>query len=113
MASAAKPALIDHAPLPKVANPAPLGLAAFGVTPVVLSSINARLLPAEATSAVVPLAFAFGGVAQLITFVLEYADGNTFGTVAFTAYGAFWCWFSLLVWSVGAGWPKQPSAARG
>jgi uncharacterized protein len=111
MASAAKPAFADPTTLPKIANPAPLGLAAFGVTTVVLSCINAGFLPPEATAAVVPLAFAFGGVAQLITGILEYANGNTFGTVAFTAYGAFWCWFSLLVWTVGAGWLKPPSAA--
>ena len=41
MASAAKPALADPTTLPKIANPAPLGLAAFGVTTVVLSCINA------------------------------------------------------------------------
>jgi succinate-acetate transporter protein len=109
MASAAKPAMIPST-LPKIANPAPLGLAAFGVTTVVLSSINAGFLPPEATAAVVPLAFAFGGLAQLITGVLEYANGNTFGTVAFTAYGSFWLWYASLVWTVGAGWLKPPAA---
>jgi len=111
MASAAKPALAAPATLPKVANPAPLGLAAFGVTTVVLCSIHAGILPPEATAAVVPLAFAFGGLAQLITGVLEFNNGNTFGTVAFTAYGSFWLWFSLLVWTVGAGWLKPPAPA--
>jgi succinate-acetate transporter protein len=109
MATAAKPALEVPAPSPKVANPAPLGLAAFGVTTVVLCSINAGILPSEATAAVVPLAFAFGGLAQLITGVLEFKNGNTFGTVAFTAYGAFWLWFSMLVWTIGAGWLKPPA----
>jgi succinate-acetate transporter protein len=93
------------------ANPAPLGLAAFGVTTVVLCAINTGILPSEATAAVVPLAFAFGGLAQLITGVLEFKNGNTFGTVAFTAYGAFWLWFSLLIWTVGAGWLKPPAPA--
>lgn len=111
MASAAKPAFEEPTSMPKFANPAPLGLAAFGVTTVVLSSINAGFLPAEATAAVVPLAFAFGGVAQLITGILEYSNGNTFGTVAFTSYGAFWCWYSLLVWTIGAGWIKPPAAS--
>ncbi|MGZ6316137.1 MAG: acetate uptake transporter [Anaerolineales bacterium] len=110
MASAAKPALVP-ATLPKLANPAPLGLAAFGLTTVVLSCINAGILPPEATSAVVPLAFAFGGLAQLITGVLEYANGNTFGTVAFTSYGSFWLWYASLVWTVGAGWLKPPTPA--
>src|ERR1039458_5568771 len=70
MASATKPALTVPTTLPKIANPAPLGLAAFGLTTVVLSCINAGLLPPAATSAVVPLAFAFGGLAQLITGVI-------------------------------------------
>lgn len=97
--------------LPKVANPAPLGLAGFGLTTVVLSCINAGLLPVDATTAVVPLAFAFGGVAQIITGILEYVNGNTFGTVAFTSYGLFWWWYALMVWTIGAGWIKAPAPA--
>jgi uncharacterized protein len=97
--------------LPKVANPAPLGLAAFGVTTAALSCINAGFLPPEAAAAVAPLAFAFGGLAQLIVGVLEFANGNTFGTVAFTAYGSFWLWYASLVWTVGAGWLKPPAAS--
>ena len=111
MASAAKPSLAVPTTLPKVANPAPLGLAAFGVTTVVLCSIHAGILPPEATAAVVPLAFAFGGLAQVVTGVLEFRNGNTFGTVAFSAYGCFWLWFSLLIWTVGAGWLKPPAPA--
>ena len=110
MSSAAKPALAVPSSLPQAANPAPLGLAAFGLTTVVLSSINAGVLPPEAVSAVVPLAFAFGGLAQIITGLLEFRNANTFGTVAFTAYGAFWLWYSTLLWTVGAGWMKPPAA---
>jgi uncharacterized protein len=94
----------------KVSNPAPLGLAAFGVTTVVLSSINAGWVPAEAVPAVVPLAFSFGGLAQFIAGFLEYGNGNTFGMVAFTSYGAFWWWYAFLNWTVGAGWIKAPDA---
>jgi succinate-acetate transporter protein len=94
----------------KVANPAPLGLAAFGLTTVVLSCVNAGFLPAETASAVAPLAFAFGGLAQVIAGVLEFANGNTFGLVAFTSYGSFWLWYASLVWTVGAGWVKAPAA---
>lgn len=95
--------------LPKIANPAPLGLAGFGLTTVVLSGINAGLLPTEATSAVVPLAFAYGGVAQIIAGLLEFKNGNTFGTVAFTSYGLFWWWYAFLQWTIGAGWIKPPA----
>jgi succinate-acetate transporter protein len=51
---------------PRFANPGPLGLAGFGLTTVVLSCVNAGLLPPAAVPAVVPLAFAYGGVAQII-----------------------------------------------
>jgi len=98
---------------PKAANPGPLGLAGFGLTTVVLSAINAGLLPHEALPAVVPLAFAYGGVAQLIAGVLEFKVGNTFGMVAFTSYGLFWWWFALLQWSIGAGWLKAPPPVAG
>ncbi len=101
------------ASLPRFANPGPLGLAGFGLTTVVLSAINAGLLPHEAVAAVVPLAFAFGGVAQLIAGALEFKVGNTFGMVAFTSYGLFWWWFALLNWTIGAGWLKAPPAAAG
>jgi len=94
------------------ANPAPLGLAGFGLTTVVLSLINAGLLTGDGpalVAAVVPLAFAFGGVGQIIAGVLEYKNGNTFGTVAFTSYGLFWWWYAFLLWTAGAGWIKAPA----
>lgn len=92
------------------ANPGPLGLAGFGITTVVLSCINAGVLPAESVYAVIPLALAFGGLAQLITGVLEFVNGNTFGTVAFTSYGAFWCWWASMKILVAANLIKEPSA---
>ena len=95
------------------ANPGPLGLAGFGLTTVVLSAVNAGLLPKEAIPAVVPLAFAYGGVAQIIAGILEFRTGNTFGMVAFTSYGLFWWWFAFLQWSIGAGWLKAPPAVAG
>jgi succinate-acetate transporter protein len=91
------------------ANPAPLGLACFGVTTVVLSVINAGLLGADALPVVIPLAFAFGGFAQILAGAYEFKNGATFGMVAFTAYGAFWWWFAFLIWTIGAKWISPPS----
>jgi uncharacterized protein len=98
-------------PALKIANPGPLGLLGFGLTTCVLSAINAGLLPREAVPVVVPLAFTYGGIAQLIAGICEFRNGNTFGTVAFTSFGLFWWWFALLQWTVGAGWLKAPSAS--
>ena len=94
----------------KLVNPGPLGLFGFGLTTCALSAIYAGLLPHEAVAAVVPLAFAFGGVAQIIAGTFEFKTVNTFGMVAFTSYGLFWWWFALLNWTIGAGWLKAPPA---
>ena len=47
-----------------VADPAPLGLAAFGLTTFVLSAVNAGLIPKPAEPVVLGVAFAYGGLAQ-------------------------------------------------
>jgi succinate-acetate transporter protein len=79
------------------ANPAALGLVGFGLTTVLLSSINAGLLPVAGEPVVIPLAMAFGGTAQIIAGLMEFKTGNVFGATAFTSYGAFWWWFALLI----------------
>jgi hypothetical protein len=79
------------------ANPAGLGLVAFGLTTVLLSLINAGLLPAGGEGVVIPLALAFGGLMQIFAGAFEFRLGNTFGTTAFLSYGAFWWWFALLL----------------
>ena len=80
-----------------IANPAPLGLAGFGLTTVLLSCVNAGILPPGGEPVVIPLAMAFGGTAQIIAGIMEFKTGNTFGATAFTSYGAFWWWFALLL----------------
>ena len=84
----------EHAPQ---ANPAALGLVGFGLTTVLLSLINAGVLPSGGESVVIPLAMAFGGTIQIIAGILEVKSGNTFGMTAFLSYGAFWWWFALLL----------------
>jgi len=79
------------------ANPAPLGLAGFGITTLVLSLVNSNLIGAGATPVVLGLAFAYGGLAQFMAGMWEFRTGNTFGAVAFSSYGAFWISFFILV----------------
>lgn len=81
----------------KLANPAGLGLIGFGFTTVMLSLINAGVLPKGGEQVVLPLAFAYGGLIQILAGLLEFKCGNTFGMVAFLSYGAFWWWFTFLV----------------
>lgn len=80
-----------------VVNPAALGLVAFGLTTVLLSLINAGVLPAGGEPVVIPLALAFGGLMQIFAGVFEVRLGNTFGMTAFLSYGAFWWWFAILL----------------
>src|SRR3954454_7981770 len=82
---------------PKIADPGPLGLAAFALTTFVLSFFNAGLAPASGEPIVFGLAFAYGGLAQLLAGMWEFRTGNTFGAVAFTSYGAFWLSFFAFV----------------
>jgi succinate-acetate transporter protein len=81
----------------KIADPGPLGLAAFALTTFVLSMINAGLVGHGAEPVVFGLALAYGGVAQLLAGMWEFKTGNTFGAVAFTSYGAFWISFWAFV----------------
>lgn len=82
----------------KLANPAPLGLIAFGMTTVLLNIANA--FPDNAYGAlpmVIAMGIFFGGLAQVIAGILEFKKGNTFGMVAFSSYGFFWLTFATIV----------------
>jgi uncharacterized protein len=82
---------------PTCADPAPLGLAAFGLTTFLLSAVNAGWIPEKGVLVVLGLAFAYGGVAQLCAGMWEFKRNNTFGATAFSSYGAFWIAFAILV----------------
>jgi succinate-acetate transporter protein len=80
---------VTFVPTP-LADPGPLGLAAFALTTFVLSMFNANLVGAGGEPVVLGLALAYGGLAQFAAGMWEFRTGNTFGAVAFTSYGAFW-----------------------
>ena len=76
-----------------IADPAPLGLAAFALTTFILSVVNAGIIPATVEPVVFGLALVYGGIGQLLAGMWEFAKGNTFGATAFSSYGAFWISF--------------------
>lgn len=97
-------------PVVTIADPAPLGLAAFALTTFVLSTFNAGLVDAKGEPIVLGLALAYGGVAQLLAGMWEFSKGNTFGATAFSSYGAFWISF----WAYVAFFAEKiPEANRG
>ncbi|CAI5506121.1 unnamed protein product [Closterium sp. Naga37s-1] len=77
-----------------IADPAPLGLAAFALTTYVLSCHNAGWAPDIIW---VGLAFFYGGLAQLLAGMWEFKKNNTFGATAFSTYGAFWMGLAFFV----------------
>ncbi len=78
-----------HQPEP-IANPAPLGLAAFGLTTLVLNTVNAGIISSAAIGVVLPLGLFYGGLAQFLAGMWEAKKNNTFGFTAFSSFGAFW-----------------------
>jgi succinate-acetate transporter protein len=80
-----------------IADPGPLGLAAFAMTTFVLSCFNANLLSASLITVVLPLALFYGGISQFAAGMWEFRKGNTFGALAFTSYGAFWLSYAAFV----------------
>ena len=81
----------------KLGNPAPLGLSGFALTTFLLSMINVGWFTGANMPMVLACAFAFGGIAQFAAGIMEMPRGNSFGTVAFCGYGAFWWSFALFV----------------
>jgi uncharacterized protein len=76
-----------------IADPAPLGLGAFGLTTFLLSLVNAGVMDKATEPVVLGVALAYGGVAQMLAGMWEFRKGNVFGATAFTSYGAFWLSF--------------------
>ena len=73
-----------------IADPAPLGLAGFGLTTLLLSLINSGIMPKTTVPIVFGMALAYGGLGQLLAGMWEFRKGNTFGATAFASFGAFW-----------------------
>jgi uncharacterized protein len=93
-----------------IADPAPLGLAAFALTTFVLSFFNAKIMSVSAEAVVLPVALAYGGIAQILAGMWEFRNNNTFGATAFTSYGAFW----LSLWALNEFFaPGIPKAVLG
>jgi uncharacterized protein len=104
----AQPAVQPAATASGIADPAPLGLAAFALTTFLLSAANAGWMTAATGSAFLGYAFAYGGLCQLLAGMWEFRNRNVFGATAFSSYGGFWIgiglWFLLVL-------PHAPSAS--
>jgi succinate-acetate transporter protein len=102
--------MIPTTPVPAkdgIANPAPLGLCAFGMTTVLLNLHNAGFFPMN--SMILAMGIFYGGLAQVIAGVIEAKKNNTFGLTAFTSYGFFWLSLVGLIVMPKLGWAAAAS----
>jgi uncharacterized protein len=90
-----------------IADPAPLGLAAFALTTFLLSLVNAGIMPKDAEPVMLGVALAFGGLAQLLAGMWEFRKGNVFGATVFSSYGAFWVSFWAYITFYAQGIPAE------
>jgi succinate-acetate transporter protein len=87
---------VPSVPAP-IADPAPLGLAAFALTTFLLSAANAHWMGAATGDAWLGYALAYGGAIQLLAGMWEFRNRNVFGATAFSTYGGFWMSIGIFV----------------
>jgi len=92
------------------ANPAPLGLCAFGMTTLLLSLHNAGVT--ALASPIIAMALMYGGIAQVIVGIMEWKKNNSFGMLTFGSFGFFWISFATLLMLPAVGLAKAPTAVE-
>jgi succinate-acetate transporter protein len=95
--------MAEERPALSVADPAPLGLAAFALTTFVLSAHNAFGATTAPLLAFFGVAIFYGGLAQFAAGMWEFRNRNVFGATAFSTYGGFWMGLASFIVLVLAG----------
>lgn len=95
----------------KFANPGALGLCAFGMTTLLVMFYDFTVRPIDGLAW--GMMIFCGGLLQLIAGAMEYRNGSTFGTVAFSLYGAFWMSFAFMGISTALGLQGPDATAKG
>ena len=85
---------VEVTAIPPIADPAPLGLAAFALTTFLLSAANAHWTRGTGNEWL-GYALAYGGAVQLLAGMWEFRNRNVFGATAFGTYGGFWIGLGL------------------
>ena len=73
-----------------MANPAPWAVTAFATTSFMIGMYQTHLLNNAGIAIVLPAAFFFGGLVQIIVAIMEFSRGNLFAGAVFGTYGPFW-----------------------
>jgi hypothetical protein len=88
------------------ANPAPLGLCAFGMTTILLSLHNSGVT--ALSSPILAMAIFYGGIIQVIVGLMEWKKNNSFGMLTFGSFGCFWISFAAILILPALGLAKGP-----
>ena len=92
-----QPTSVSLVSVPGIADPGPLGLAAFALTTFLLSARNAGWMTNTLGDAWLPFALAYGGLAQLCAAMWEFRNRNVVGATGFGTFGAFWIGLGLWI----------------
>jgi succinate-acetate transporter protein len=88
----------------RLANPAALGLFSLSVVALVVASEHLGLVDMDPT--LMPWIFFIGGLALIITAMLEFMRGDIFAATFFGAFGLFWFAYGNPWWEISAGWEQ-------
>ncbi|KAJ1023891.1 hypothetical protein NDA13_004725 [Ustilago tritici] len=81
----------------RIGNPLPLGVFGFSTTTFLLSLYNIQIRGIEMPNAVLGFALSYGGLAQFLAGLWEFASGNTFGATVFCSFGMFWWGYAVIL----------------
>lgn len=95
----------------KTANPAVLGLLAYGMSTVLLSLANSGIIAFDGM--MISMALLFGGAAQTLVASMLFRLGDTFGVVAFGGYSFLWLTFGLINFGAFREWWTVDSSSIG
>ncbi|MGA9079894.1 MAG: acetate uptake transporter [Halobacteriota archaeon] len=91
------------------ANPAVLGLTAFGLSTILLNLSNAGYFALG--SMILAMGIFYGGLGHVVAGIMEWRKNNTFGMTAFLSYGFFWLSLVALLILPKLGLAAAPSAS--
>ncbi|KAH8557037.1 GPR1/FUN34/yaaH family-domain-containing protein [Umbelopsis sp. PMI_123] len=83
-------------PFDPIANPAPLGLAAFATSSLIIGLVNTGVL-VNFPSMAVGITLGYGAIGQLIAGLAEMRLGNTFGATSFISYSCFFFSYGIML----------------
>lgn len=85
----------------KFGSAGPLGLLCTATTLLIDSFIQTGAAGITVPQSVISVALSYGGLAQILAGMWEFASGNTFGATVYTSYGGFWVSYGIFLspWS--------------